>query len=117
MSGDWLMGAGPGAIYELWLVNDHLVDHSESGQVLATVIDTGSAGHPFIAMLFKQLGEQLRDEDLATWRNTKDEKKFWKITGINTAVVLGCSQSVLLNGSVLSEILAITWPNANLMSP
>ena len=52
------MGAGPSANYELWLVNDHLVDPSHPGQALAAAIDTGSGSHPFIAMHRNQPGEQ-----------------------------------------------------------
>ena len=60
-----LMDAGPRANYELWLVNDHLVDPLDPGQALATAVDTGSVGRPFMAMHGKQLGEWLPDKDLA----------------------------------------------------
>ena len=46
------------------MVNDHLIDPSDSGQALAAAIDTGS-GRPFITMHRKQPGEQLNDKDLA----------------------------------------------------
>ena len=59
------MGAGPRADYELWLVNYHMVDPLDHGQAQATAIDTGSAGCTSIAVYPKQLGEWLRDKDLA----------------------------------------------------
>ena len=68
------MGDGPGANYELWLANDHLVDPPDHRQALATAIDTGSKGCPFIAMHCKQPGEQLTDKDQAAWEMTKEER-------------------------------------------
>ena len=65
MSRDWLTGAGPGTDYELWLVNNHLVDPLDHGQALAAAINTGSVGYPLTAVHHKQLEEWLRDEDLA----------------------------------------------------
>ena len=61
------MGIGPRIDYELWLVNDHLVDPLDQGRALATTIDNGSVVCPFIAMHCKQSGEQLSDKDLAAW--------------------------------------------------
>ena len=51
------------------------VDPQDQGQALATANGTGSPGHPFIAMHWKQPGEQLRDKDLAAWQKTKDERE------------------------------------------
>ena len=51
------MGAGPGADYEFWLVNDHLVSPPDHGQALAAVIDTVSAVRPFIAVHRKKPAE------------------------------------------------------------